>query len=71
MIKYVLYFLLALESVLLLAGIYYEYIDARHRADFFLGSFTLILFLVLIPVFLYWRLKDKDFSRYHMRKKDS
>ncbi len=69
--KRILIFLLIIEAVLLIAGLYFEITDNQQRADKFLGSFTLILFLVIIPVFLYWRLKDKDLSPYYLKKDET
>ncbi len=67
MIKKILYGLLAVEAVLLAVGLYRQWTDPRPQ-DVFLGIFTLVFFFGVIPLFLYWRLKDADLSRYQWRK---
>ncbi len=67
--KYLLIFLVIFEIILLAVGGYFEITGNQSRADLFLGSFTLILFIIVIPLFLYWRLKDRDLSRYHLNRK--
>ena len=62
--KKLLYFLLLVEAALLLPGLWYEWKGIQEKADRFLGFFTLVLFFVVIPVFLYWRLKGRDLSHY-------
>jgi len=71
--KKFLRFLLFVEVLLLLPGLWYEWTSRSERADIFLGFFTLILFFLVIPVFLYIRFKDGDFSKYRFpnRRKES
>ncbi len=66
MIRRILIGLLVIEAVLLGTGLYRQW-QHRQEYDVFLGVFTLIFFLVIIPLFLYWRLKDKDLSRYQWK----
>ena len=69
MIRRILIGLLTVEAVLLAVGLFRQW---KHPGgqDVFLGVFTLIFFLVIIPLFLYWRFKDKDLSRYQWKKPD-
>ncbi|NPA45995.1 MAG: hypothetical protein GXO24_02140 [Chlorobi bacterium] len=67
MIKKVLILLLMIEAVLLGIGLYRQWVRPQAQ-DPYLGIFTLIFFLVIIPLFLYWRFKDRDLSRYQWRK---
>ncbi|NPA42423.1 MAG: hypothetical protein GXO27_00120 [Chlorobi bacterium] len=62
--KILVYFLLAVEGLLLVLGLWHEWKGNTPLADRFLGWFTLILFFLVIPLFLYWRFKHTDISRY-------
>jgi len=68
--KILIYILLLIELALLLPGLWFEWQGQSELADKFLGFFTLVLFVVLIPVFLYWRLKGRDLSRYTFRPRN-
>ncbi len=67
--KKLLIFLLVAELVLASVAIYFQYILHREGYEKFWGFFTLLMFLVIMPLFLWWRYKDRDLSSWHMQSK--
>ncbi len=67
--KKILIFLLVIEAVLAGLALYFEQIDVQPvLSRKFWGFFTLIMFLIIMPLFLYWRYKDKDLSSFYWQR---
>ncbi len=69
--KKILSFLLIIEAILAGFALYFEQIDTRpDLAQKFWGFFTLIMFLIIMPLFLWWRYKDKDLSSFYYQRNE-
>ncbi len=59
---------LLIEGVIFAYGAWLHYVRHDSRYHFYFGLFTFLFFLVTMPVFLWWRYKDKDLSAWQFRK---
>ncbi len=65
--KNLLKILLAVDLAVLAYGLWLQFVRHDTGYDFYLGLFTLILFAVIMPLFLFWRYKDKDLSQWRFK----
>ncbi len=68
--KKFLIFSLVFELGIFGYGAWLHYVKHDSRYHFYFGLFTLLFFLVTMPVFLWWRYKDKDLTQWQLRKRD-
>ncbi len=67
MLKKILYFILTINLLIFTAGLYFQYIEKNSIYNKIMGSGVLLLVFVLLPLFLYYRYKDKNIDDYRFK----
>jgi hypothetical protein len=65
--KKILYFILSVNLLLFIYGLYLQYIAVNPLYTKVMGSGVLLLVFVLLPLFLYYRYKDKSIDDYRFK----